>query len=436
MIQLQVLNKVVRTKDISLITRNNLNVDFFSDLKLEFNFIMNHYNQYGTTPDYETLLSRFPDFKVINVEEGDSYLLNELIRDKNTRDMANAFNTVRNLIMQNKSDEALQVFKQSSEKLSVSRGLEAVNITKDTSRYDRYIDKTQNFSKYYVKTGLPELDKIILGWDRQEELATIIAKSGIGKTWLMLFFATKAAEQGLHVGIYSGEMSVDKVALRIDTLAGHISNGSLMHGNENIKLDYKNYIDNIKDTLKGDIEVLTPFNISGPANVSALRAFIEKYNLDILFIDQHSLLEDERGAKGTFEKAANISYDLRILQTLKKIPFVCVSQMNRTKNDDDPELISLDQIQNSSRIGQDSTIVLGISRDKNDKNIIKVQIVKSRDTGEVGRVLTYYTDLNLGTFKYIPEEGESLDNTDYEHRYDVNQSQTEQPNGGEVFNWS
>ena len=53
--------------------------------------------------------------------------------------------------------------------------------------------------------------------------------------------------------------------------------------------------------------------INGPAGVSALRAFIEKEKLDILFVDQHSLLEDDRKAKNPVDKAANISRDLKNL---------------------------------------------------------------------------------------------------------------------------
>ena len=53
------------------------------------------------------------------------------------------------------------------------------------------------------------------------------------------------------------------------------------------------------------------------ATVSQLRAFIEKENLDILFVDQHSLLEDERHGKTPVEKAANISKSLKALQVLK-----------------------------------------------------------------------------------------------------------------------
>ena len=38
---------------------------------------------------------------------------------------------------------------------------------------------------------------------------------------------------------------------------------------------------------------------------------------------------------------------------------------------------------------------------------MKLQIVKSRDGGQVGKLLNYYTDLNLGTMQYIEVEGDT-----------------------------
>ena len=421
MVQLQVLNKILKEKDFSIVTKNNLDSSYFSDYREEFEFIKNHFNTYHNVPDLQTFLSKFNSFRVVEVNESSTYLLDELFKDKNTRDLAYAFNKIREQMMNGNVEDAMATFKRASDRILQNKALEPIDIIRDTSRYDEYIEKTRDFSKFYIKTGLPELDKIIGGWDKQEELCTIIARSGIGKTWLMLYFAVASAKQGLKVGIYSGEMSVNKIGYRIDTLLGNIPNGSLMKGGEGIKVQYKDYIDKLPESIKGSIEILTPQMIGDYASVSTLRAFIEKCELDILFVDQHSLLKDEKNGKGNIEKAYNISTSLKLLQDLERKPIIAVSQMNRTKNENDSDLIDLTQIANADKIGQDSTLVLGILRDKNDRNIIKVQIVKSRDTGEVNKLLTYYTDLNLGTFKYIPEDNNvsSEEDIDYEHRYDV-----------------
>ena len=137
--------------------------------------------------------------------------------------------------------------------------------------------------------------------------------------------------------------------------------------------------------------------IDGPAGVGALRAFIERDKLDILFIDQHSLLEDDRRARAPYEKAANISKDLKNLQVLKKIPIVAVSQQNRTSTENG---VGLEHIAQSDRIAQDSTIVIFFEQ---KDGTMTMHLIKSRDSANM-KDLKYDVNLNNGTFIYKPDD--------------------------------
>lgn len=397
MIQLQVLNKILKSKDASFITENNLSEDYFSDYEEEFLFIKNHISSYGKVPDIETFLIKFKTFDIIDVSEDDSYLLSELIKDRNTRFLVNTFNSIRNALQNNQIDKALDIYKSSVENQVTDVGIKSVDIISDISRYDSYVERSRDFSKFYVKTGFAELDNIIGGWDRTEELATIVARTNSGKSFVLFKCAVAAAEQGLNVGIYEGEMSANKVGYRIDTLISHISNSGITHGNIELQNSYKKFLDNIKSTVKGPIRVLTPTMISGPAGVSSLRSFIEKDHLDILFVDQHSLLEDDRHAKNPVERASNISKDLKNLQVMKKIPIISVSQQNRTSTENG---VSTEHIAQADRIGQDSTVVLFFEQ---KDGILTMSLVKSRDS-QNGVKIKYAVDFDKGVFTYIPNE--------------------------------
>lgn len=397
MIQLQVLNKILKSKDASFITENNLSEDYFSDYKEEFLFIKNHISSYGKVPDIETFLIKFKTFDIIDVSEDNSYLLSELIKDRNTRFLVNTFNSIRNALQNNQIDKALDIYKSSVENQVTDVGIKSVDIISDISRYDSYVERSRDFSKFYVKTGFAELDNIIGGWDRTEELATIVARTNSGKSFVLFKCAVAAAEQGLNVGIYEGEMSANKVGYRIDTLISHISNSGITHGNIELQNSYKKFLDNIKSTVKGPIRVLTPTMISGPAGVSSLRSFIEKDHLDILFVDQHSLLEDDRHAKNPVERASNISKDLKNLQVMKKIPIISVSQQNRTSTENG---VSTEHIAQADRIGQDSTVVLFFEQ---KDGVLTMSLVKSRDS-QNGVKIKYAVDFDKGVFTYIPNE--------------------------------
>ena len=408
MIQLQFLNKLLTTKNASLLTVNNLNHEFFSDYLNEYRFIQSHLDQYGTIPDVETFVSKFPDFDVLNVNETDKYLLDALYEDRNKRVIAKAYNQVREDLQKGDVDKALSNCVKLSDNLAQAKHLEAVDLFKNLSRYDDYVDRTANFSKYYVGTGFPELDEILGGWDRKEELAVVAARTNSGKSWILLKTAIAAAEQGLTVGIYSGEMSENKVGYRIDTLMSHISNSKIIHGNIEVQAQYKKFLQDVQRSLKGKILVLTPKMINGTAGVNALRAFIEKENLDMLCIDQHSLLEDDRGARNPVERASNISKDLKNLQVMTQIPIISVSQQNREKNE--TGFAGTENLASSDRIGQDATTVIMFeqeNKEESNEKILTMKLVKTRDS-ENGKYLKYHVDFNTGTFIYIPSEKDAL----------------------------
>lgn len=415
MVQLQVLNKILSEKDPTIITLNNLGSDFFSDYKDEYYFIKEHLDSYDIVPDMVTFLNKFPNFQVIEVTEPTEFLLSELYKDRNGRYIINTVKEMKKYLLKEDIDGAAALYKRSIEGLEDGVGMQSIDITQDTSRYDDYVQKINSKNDYYVSTGFAEIDEVIGGWDRQEELATIVARTNYGKSWILLKCAAAAVEQGLNVGLYSGEMSERKVGYRFDTLVGHISNGGMTHGNESIQQQYRRYIEGLPNRFKGHLHVITPKMIHGPAGVSALKAFIKKKDLDILFIDQHSLLEDDRHGKTAVDKASNISKDLKNLQVMTGIPVISVSQQNREKKEDGSQ-VGTELIAQSDRIGQDSTVILFL--EKKDAEM-KLTLVKSRDSAN-GKVWTYLTDLNTGDFTYIPDESEedaTVKSTELENKY-------------------
>ena len=99
MIQEQVLNYILNTKDSSLIILNRLDDSFFPNYKNEWNYIVNHFNTYGVIPDKESFLNTFPDFDLINVSEPLQYLVDELYKEHQSNQLATTFNKVRKMLL-------------------------------------------------------------------------------------------------------------------------------------------------------------------------------------------------------------------------------------------------------------------------------------------------------------------------------------------------
>lgn len=402
-VQLQFINYLIQTQDKSLLMVNSIDDTFFSDYSSEYKFIRDHISQYGQIPDKLTFINKYPDFDLIEVSENPNYLVDELYNDRNKRLMAKIFNQVRDRINADDVKSAMEIFNSSSQDLLQASHVDCVDILEDRSRYDAYVERTQDFSKYYVTTGFDELDEVIGGWDKLEELATIVARPGVGKSWILLKCAIAAAKQGLTVGLYSGEMSERKVGYRFDTLVGHISNRSIIQGNIDVINSYKMFLDGLNNQFSGTIKVITPRMIKHAATVTDLDAFIEKEHLDMLCIDQHSLMDDQRRAKDPVTRASNISTDLKNLQVLRQIPIIAVSQQNRATTDE-TAVIDVSRIAQSDKIGQDSTVVIFLEQ---KDNVLTLHLAKARDGGS-GKKFKYAIDLDKGIFDFLPSEDDAL----------------------------
>lgn len=401
--QVQALSKILKTKDISLIVNNSLTSDYFFNYRSQYNFIINHYKTYGQVPDVETFMKTFPDFDIVtDVEEPDEYLLKELHEGRDQVILADKLNEVRGTLLNGKVDSAKSVLMNTIDMLNSNTTLEAVNVLNEVqSRYEEYVDKCEDYKKYYISTGFKELDKIIGGWDLQNDYSCIIARPGVGKSWCALKSVTAAIERGLRVGLYSGEMTVNKVSYRFDTLMSHISNTKLVRGNANVSLDYKSYLESLKEK-KGELWVITPDMLPGDPTVDALEAFIDKYKLEILFIDQQTLLVDSMKARMAYDRAANISKALKLLQVRKRIPIITVTQQNRSSTEDGKA--GTENVAGSDRIAQDCTTVISVTK---EDDLMKLHIVKARDGG-TGRTLSYQVDLDHGKWEYVPSEDDGL----------------------------
>ena len=410
MIELQVLNYVLETGDASLITANNLKSEYFIEYSAAFVFIKNYIDKYGKAPTKETFLEMFNiDFTGSSALDNPGYLVDKLIENYRYSSMVATLTKVSDNIKKGDVKGAYKIYVDGVEALGSEVAITGTNLFEDFSRYDDYLNKSANIEKYYVSTGFKELDDVMFGIDRREELGVIMARTNMGKSYITLKMAIESAKKGLRVGLYSGEMTSGKVGYRMDALISgeeadkyKLNCGYLMHGNTYIKDDYKRYFEDLKKNYPDSfLLVFTPADAGGSVTVDTMRAYIEKYKLDILFIDQLSLMDDKRRGKSREERQSNIIIDLKKLQVQKELPIICVAQQNRTKNEDDS--IDTTQIAGTDDIGKYATFVLAISRDKKDKQVMIMEVTKCRD-GKAGSKVKYYADLSMGTFQYIPED--------------------------------
>lgn len=405
MIQLQALNRIISDKNLSFCTLNNITEEYFSEYPEEFKFITEHYAKYGNVPDKETFIAAFPNFSFIPVEESINYIVDALYEDYTYRKSYKVLEKVNDLMVNDDSRKGVEYLLSQMPDLLQKLNVEAVDVLHEGAqkRFEEYCDKGEHLDKYYIPTGLPEVDKLIGGWSKENDLVAICGRPGQGKSWWLDLFLLNAAKQGLTVAFYSGEMNASQVGSRMDTFLGHISNYKITKGFNDIFDEYKAHIDNMQK-MKGKLLVCTPRTLGGIATVPKLKAFCERYKVDILGVDQYSLMNDVKHSKGRTEKYESISQDLKNMQMEIGIPVLVNAQLNRAAVADGVTEIGTEHVAGSDRLPQDASIVMSIIRKPQNKVVINLTKVRE---GETGGKLVYTWDIDKGLLTYIPSDEEN-----------------------------
>lgn len=407
MVDVQILSKVLNTGNIEIIVHNGLNSDYFPNYINEFKFIVDHYKQYNKVPDKETFLSQFPDFNIATVAEADTYLLDKISEEYLYNKSVPVLKKVEELI-QTDSRKAVEYLQQELPFLTSKLRIEAQDIVKNADIRIEELEKRKD-GKYFITTGFKELDNALMGWQRGEDLVTVMARTNTGKSWLLLKFLEEAWKAGYRVGLYSGEMSGIQVGFRFDTIYNNFSNTVLTKGSQDIE-QYKEYVQELKK--KNSFFVITPEDMGGSCTVTKLEAFIQKYKLDILGVDQYSLMEDENFKPGQplRMKYDNISKGLFLLSCKYHIPVLAAVQANRASLNKDKkgkqDGPKLEHISEADSIAHNSSRVIAMNQNEGN---LEFEIVKNRIGGRNGKYI-YRWLIDTGKFEYIP----TLANNDHQ----------------------
>lgn len=406
MITIQLLNKVVSTSNISMITKNSLSEEYFIGYEKEFLFILEHWKQYGNVPDKETFISNFPEFPVVEVTESDKYLLDTLFEEHLYYKSVGVIQKVAE-ILKTDSTSAVEYLQSKLPELQPRNGSIGTDIiTQAEQRLEVYEERQTAEDPWFITTGFPELDEILNGWTKGEEFVIFFARTGQGKSWVLVKSLCHAWSIGNRVGYISPEMSAVKIGYRFDTALKNFSNTDLMRGKpvEN----YSGYINMLKSKEKPFI-VATPKEFGNKVTVSKLRTFVQENKLDILGVDGMTYLSDERGKKGDNKTTTltNISEDLSSLSLELGIPILAVIQSNRNgvKQDGETGTPDLEDIRDSDGVAQNATKVIALRQSGAG---LEFGVKKNRD-GRTNGKLTYFWDIDKGIFSYIPAEDDSAD---------------------------
>lgn len=393
------ISKLLQTKDIMTVKDSQIKVSFFTgDNRSAYSYIYDTFMETGEVPSVRAFKQQFPRYKlekvtvdgesVVGTEENLKYWCGELRKKVRHNHIADSVEKAAERLQDYDSDEAYTIMKRTISYIeSEVTETSDVDITKDTeSRKEAYLKKKQNKGMQGLPTGFNKLDYITKGL-KNETLTTIIANTGIGKTWLEIIIGAYLQLHNYRVLQGVTEMSEDIMRDRYEAVLFSMCYGedfnynAFKSGALSLKTE-KLYF----EFLENDLPNFEPLYITTATGVMGLSADIDKYDPDVIFIDSAYLMEDDQGAKDDWLRVAHITRDLKKLAKRCKKPIIINTQADKnTSKKTGPEI---DSIMYTQAIGQDSDDVWALFRDeimRND-NEMALKILKQRE-GNLGRIM-------------------------------------------------
>lgn len=400
--ELQAINYVINTGDISSLLKSGIDETYFSLNKQEYLYIQDYYNKYDITPNIEIFKSKFPEYIKSDYKNSPKAVIDSLQENAIYSDLTPILQKFSSQFTSNsiKATEELQAKIQEVRHNRLNKSNMGVDIiTNANQRYEDYIERSKKEGLLGISTGIKDLDKVTCGW-LDSDLIVLYARTNIGKSWLGLYFGLQAWKQGKTVMFYAGEMSPDMIGFRFDTLNSHLSNYAMIGGDKTIETKYKEYTEDLSTKEGFKVFTTTDFGNRKPT-VQQLEEKAKDIKADLIIVDQISLMEDSRRGKNKQEKYGNIAEDLFLLAQKLDKPILALAQAGResakNNSEDAPEL---HQIEYSDLIGQFATRAIGMN--VVDK-ILKLNIKKNRHGGKCTEILLNW-DIDSGHINPLDEE--------------------------------
>ncbi|MBR0036814.1 MAG: replicative DNA helicase [Bacteroidales bacterium] len=247
------------------------------------------------------------------------------------------------------------------------------NIKKDTQQIDPLItealEKIEAASNRAeglsgLPTGFTELDNMTSGW-QNTDLIIIAARPAMGKTAFALSMVKNmAVNYGIHVGMFSLEMSNLQLVNRLLQNTCEITGDKVKSGRLTTE-EWTQLTTRIKDLQGAPIFVDDTPSLSVFELRTKARRLVKEHGVQIIMIDYLQLMNASGMQFGSREQeVSNISRSLKGLAKELNIPIIALSQLNRgvENRQGGAQRPQLSDLRESGAIEQDADMVCFIHR--------------------------------------------------------------------------
>jgi replicative DNA helicase len=323
-----------------------------------YQFVTQHLGRYGGLPGVELL--RENGIMLPPATGTVDYHLQRLADRTVYNSYATRQQALNQAFLGNNIAEARRLFEE------IYTTIRSTDVHNDTFEMPEAIE--QAWEEYRVASTQPGLQGMSYGWDflddltgglRNGDVATIVARPGLGKSFTITKAAITAWRQGASVAFVSMEMTAVETARRVLAMETGINPDFLLRGR--LSQWGEELAEHTMERLRGR----PPFTMlvgDLSKSVSDVDALIQERAPDFVCVDASYLLNpSDRSYKGKkWEAMAAVAQDIKGLALRRNKPILQTVQFNRSSAPD--EEMDLSQIGGTDVVGQVSALVLGMRR--------------------------------------------------------------------------
>jgi len=396
----QVITKVIKDKDYSVLTNNFLDETYFFEHRDAFNYVREYYEKYKSTPTAEQLIANCPNFSFTDLPSNFKSVLDD-IREFRLFNRCVTLIQSSGKMMEKDANDGVRYLLSHIDELKLTNEITCVDMMHDKERLEIWEERKKHQAEIYIETPFKELNEYVYGYQRGGDFFLYLSKSNVGKSQVLCSSAAKACMDGNRVLFISPEMPKLDIQYRIDTYITNFSNLAMQKG-----LQINGYKEYIEDMNKSDkhLFVVDMTDLSRKITVSKIEQLIQQTKCDIVFIDGIKYVRQDYPKKGQTEAEieGEVGAELLSMSTQYKIPVVGVVQARRRQNESKSnEQVDMDaeSIGGSYSLAQVSTRIIAIQK---KAGALQLSIAKNR-YGLVDKKLLYAYDFDHLTFNYIPD---------------------------------
>lgn len=339
-----------------------------------WSFALNYLKTHGVGPTDEAITAQFPDYCWdFPAPEPISYYVEQIKRKYAFNLTLVGIQSAYDNLNKREVEKAIDDLRESLRKIEDATSSEAdLDWGGDAqSRYEDYLKTKEVKGIDGYRTPFPTLDEATQGF-HDGEFILVVARQGIGKTWLSNILAHTNYKQGLRVLFFTKEMPSKQIARRFDALNFNLPYQDLRSGQlDAFKQD--NWRKNISTIPTGNLIIIGEES----GGVSHVAAKIERYKPDIVYIDGMYLMDDDQRARDNWLKIGNISRDLKKLAKRTQKPILATVQFNRQADNSKGDASNIAY----GDIAKDADIILGLFQDEDQRldKRMTLKVLKQRE---------------------------------------------------------